>query len=100
MNLQNYYFEHYAYFLKKKLNYKCAMLKYGDANSGCLAKATQKNVIYATNTNKEEPDIMKNRSVGTSKSVFVAGDFVGYVAAGVVIYPKGHSAVGRIGGAW
>lgn len=42
------------------------MLKYGDANSGCLAKATQKNVIYATNTNKEEPDIMKNRSVGTS----------------------------------
>lgn len=55
-------------------------------------------MIYATNTNKEEPDIMKNRSVGTSKSVFVAGDFVGYVAAGVVIYPKGHSAVGRIGG--
>jgi hypothetical protein len=55
-------------------------------------------VIYATNTNKEEPDIMKNRSVGTSKSVFVAGDFVGYVAAGVVIHPKGHSAVGRIGG--
>lgn len=55
-------------------------------------------MIYATNTNKEEPDIMKNRSVGTSKSVFVAGDFVGYVAAGVVIHPKGHSAVGRIGG--
>jgi len=26
MNLQNYYFEHYACFLKKKLNYKCAML--------------------------------------------------------------------------
>lgn len=42
MNLQNYYFEHYASFLKKKLNNKCAMLKYGDANSGCLAKATQK----------------------------------------------------------
>ena len=26
MNLQNYYFDHYACFLKKKLNYKCAML--------------------------------------------------------------------------
>lgn len=43
---------------------------------------------------------MKNRSVGASTSVFVAGDLVGYVAAEVVIYPKGHSAVGRIGGAW
>ena len=51
-------------------------------------KQRKKNVIYATNTNKEDPDIMKNRSVGTSKSVFVAGDFVGYVATGVVIYPK------------
>lgn len=30
---------------------------------------------------------MKNRSVGASTSVFVAGDLVGYVAAEVVIYP-------------
>jgi hypothetical protein len=75
--------------LKKKLNNRCAMLKYGDANSGCLAKAAQKNVVYAANTNKEESDIMKNRSVGARAAVSVARVLVGYILDGIVIMLQG-----------